>query len=264
MMKGDYFSEEDVLVMLGGLHQKYVKGRKTFYRLKNGDLVVIRNNSLSSDYYWYNVQRDLFHSDVQYVVCVAGYEGVYCIPISIISTCAEGGHLSLAKDKVNYKMVLQRFSGEMCLRLTGSKEPISIEQFQVYSQFYEKTDEISPDEAALLSEGAKKAVVVNAYERNPIARKKCIEHYGVKCQVCGFDFAETYGSDYEGLIEVHHIVPISSVQSEYTVDPIKDLIPLCSNCHTAIHKKIEGRYLTINELRKRIKKPVTGRNHHRI
>ena len=247
--KGKYFNEEVVLEMLGGLHRKYVQNRKTFYRLRNGDLVVIRNNSLSSDYYWYNVQSDLFHSNVQYVVCVAGFEGIYRIPISVISRCAEEGHLSLAKDGVNYKLVLQRFSDEMCLRLTDSAAPVTVEQYQVYRQFYEKTNEIGLEQAALLSEGAKKTVVVNAYERNSVARKICIEHYGAKCQVCGFDFAETYGSDYEGLIEVHHIIPISCIQSEYTVDPVKDLIPLCSNCHTAIHKKIDDRYLTIEELR---------------
>ena len=251
-MKGDYFSEEEVLDVLGGLLQKYVQGRKTIYKLKNGDLVVIRNNALLSDHYWYNIQRDLFHSDIHDVVCVAGYEGIYRIPISFISKYAEEGHLSVEKDGFNYKLQLKRYSGEMCLRLTGSEKPITIEQFQVFRKFYEKTNEIGLEQASSLSEGAKKTVVVNAYERNSIARKKCIEHYGVKCQVCGFDFAETYGFDYEGLIEVHHIIPISSIQSEYTVDPVTDLIPLCSNCHTAIHKKINNRCLTIEELRKRV------------
>ncbi len=251
-MRGDYFSEEEVLDLLGGLHHKFFQNRKTLYKLKNGDVVVIRNNAQLSNYYWYNVQRDLFHSDVQYVVCVTGYEGVYRIPISIISNIAKEGHLSLAKDEFNYKLVLQRFSGNMCLRLTGSGEPVSIEQYQVYRPYYEKTNEIGLEQSASLSEGAKKTVIVNAYERNSMARKKCIEHYGTKCQVCGFDFAETYGFEYTGLIEVHHIIPISSIQSEYTVDPVKDLIPLCSNCHTAIHKRIDNRLLSIEELRKRI------------
>ena len=70
--------------------------------------------------------------------------------------------------------------------------------------------------------------------------------------MCGFDFAKTYGPDFEGLIEVHHIISISTIQSEYTVDPIKDLIPLCSNYHTAIHKNIDNRCLTVEELRERI------------
>ena len=97
-VKGDYFNEDDVLNFLGGLKQQYVKGRKTFYQLKNGDLVVIRKNALLATYYWYNVQSELFNSDVQYVVCVAGYEGVYKIPLSDIYRYAEEGHLSVEKN----------------------------------------------------------------------------------------------------------------------------------------------------------------------
>lgn len=40
-----------------------------------------------------------------------------------------------------------------------------------------------------------------------------------------------------GIIEVHHIVPISQIGKEYEVDPINDLVPLCPNCHTALHSK---------------------------
>ena len=144
---------------------------------------------------------------------------------------------------------MKRYSDKMCLHLKGDVEPVDIEQYQVFRQDYEKTTEIAPEQSLSLSEGTKKTVTVNAYERNTIARRKCIEYYGTKCQVCGFDFKETYGSEYEGLIEVHHLVPISSIKSEYTVDPINDLIPLCPNCHTAIHKRIENRYLTVEELR---------------
>lgn len=255
--KHEYYSEAEVIDMLGGLDQEYHQNRKKRYRLNNGDIVVIRYNSQSSVHYWYSVQRELLHSDVQYVVCVAGYEGIYKIPVSIISKCAEEGLISVENDGVTYKPTLKRYSGKMCLHLTGSAEPIDIEEFQL-NQFYEKTNEIGLEQALLLNEGTKKEVVVNAYERNIKARKICIEHYGTKCQVCGFDFAETYGSDYEGLIEVHHIISISSIQSEYTVDPIKDLIPLCANCHTAIHKKINNRCLTVDELRKRI---ISNRRH---
>ena len=49
---------------------------------------------------------------------------------------------------------------------------------------------VYPDEieSQTLSEGAKKQVIVNAYERNPKARQECIKHYGTKCFICGFDF----------------------------------------------------------------------------
>ena len=50
---------------------------------------------------------------------------------------------------------------------------------------------LEPDEVALPTqffEGATHQVSINRYERNPIARQKCIEHYGCHCSVCDFDF----------------------------------------------------------------------------
>jgi predicted HNH restriction endonuclease len=37
-------------------------------------------------------------------------------------------------------------------------------------------------------EGSRHQVTVNAYERDPVARDKCIQHYGPTCVVCGFNF----------------------------------------------------------------------------
>ena len=42
----------------------------------------------------------------------------------------------------------------------------------------------------------------------------------------------------KNFIHVHHVTPISKVGREYKIDPIKDLIPLCPNCHAMIHKDI--------------------------
>lgn len=86
-----------------------------------------------------------------------------------------------------------------------------------------------------LVEGAALEVVQTKYERSPHARKQCIEHYGLSCQVCDFDFEKVYGKIGKGFIHVHHIVPVSQQGGEYTVDPIKDLIPLCPNCHAMVH-----------------------------
>jgi 5-methylcytosine-specific restriction enzyme A len=61
-------------------------------------------------------------------------------------------------------------------------------------------------------EGSTKRVSVNAYERNPQARKDCIAHYGLTCQVCGFDFEAVYGTQLgRGYIHVHHLKPLSEV-----------------------------------------------------
>mgnify|MGYP001595533781 FL=1 len=84
-------------------------------------------------------------------------------------------------------------------------------------------------------EGATRQVLINAYERNHQARIACIEHHGSCCTICGFDFGKRYGENFEGLIHVHHIVPLSKLGKESIVDPKKDLIPVCPNCHAVIH-----------------------------
>jgi len=86
-------------------------------------------------------------------------------------------------------------------------------------------------------EGAKKQVFVNAYERNSTARKECINYYGAKCVICDFDFGLKYGLLGEGLIHVHHLVPLSEIGQEYKVDPVKDMRPVCPNCHAIIHRR---------------------------
>ncbi len=101
-------------------------------------------------------------------------------------------------------------------------------------------------------EGKETQSSVNLFERNPEARKKCLAYYGTSCQICGFDFGEFYGPEFAGKIEVHHIVPLSEIRQEYKVDPIKDLIPVCSNCHTALHSKEVGVY-TPEELKQMIR-----------
>jgi hypothetical protein len=84
-------------------------------------------------------------------------------------------------------------------------------------------------------EGSKRQVVVNAYERDPVARQTCIDHYGPTCVVCGFNFLAVFGPEADGFIHVHHLTPLSEIGTEYTVDPINDLRPVCPNCHAVIH-----------------------------
>lgn len=100
-----------------------------------------------------------------------------------------------------------------------------------------------------LFEGAKKTIVVNQYERNVLARQKCISAHGYKCKVCGMDFEKTYGELGREFIHVHHIVPISTIGEEYQLDPVKDLVPVCPNCHAMLHRGINGRVLTVKELK---------------
>lgn len=84
-------------------------------------------------------------------------------------------------------------------------------------------------------EGAKHESTVTRYERDRSNRKDCIAHYGYVCQVCGLNFEKAYGELGKAFIEVHHLHPVS--QGERQVNPIEDLIPLCSNCHSMIHRQ---------------------------
>ena len=84
-------------------------------------------------------------------------------------------------------------------------------------------------------EGAVRRVVVNAYERDAKARQACINHYGVTCVICGFNFGLAFGADVADFIHVHHLRPLSEIGEEYEIDPIADLRPVCPNCHAMIH-----------------------------
>ena len=97
------------------------------------------------------------------------------------------------------------------------------------------------------TEGAAVPVTINAYERSTKARKACLEHHGYDCVVCGFDFEEAYGEIGRYYIHVHHVVPLASVGAEYIVDPLKDLVPVCPNCHAMIHRTEPT--LTVEQLR---------------
>lgn len=100
-------------------------------------------------------------------------------------------------------------------------------------------------------EGKYTTSIVNRYERDPNARRACIEIYGTKCQICGFDFEEKYGDYGKGFIHIHHKTQLSELKETIT-NPQIDLIPVCPNCHAMIHKN-NNKPLSIEELRKIIK-----------
>ena len=78
---------------------------------------------------------------------------------------------------------------------------------------------------------------MNAYERSRKAGELCVDHYGYDCSVCGFDFGGAYGEVGEDFIHVHHLMPLSEISGEYRVDPVRDLRPVCPNCHAMIHRR---------------------------
>lgn len=114
--------------------------------------------------------------------------------------------------------------------------------------FPESVEEAAND---VLFEGAAARVPVNAYERNHVARRRCIAHYGTSCAVCGFSFGAFYGSNLDGVIHVHHLTTDGIARE---IDPIRDLRPVCANCHVTIHHNGSAvRPLTIEKARELVR-----------
>lgn len=89
-------------------------------------------------------------------------------------------------------------------------------------------------------ERKRKTVSTEQIYRSEKARQECIRLKGCQCNICGFDFEKAYGALGKDYIEVHHITPIgelSSAEDYAGTDPQKDLIPVCSNCHSVIHRR---------------------------
>jgi predicted HNH restriction endonuclease len=108
--------------------------------------------------------------------------------------------------------------------------------------------------------GGVKRITVNAYERDPKARAACVRHHGFSCKACDMSFAEVYGERGIDHIHVHHVQPVSTLKSKCTIDPARDLVPVCANCHEMLHRGKE--LLTVAELRsiiKKVKKSLVNR-----
>jgi len=70
------------------------------------------------------------------------------------------------------------------------------------------------------------------------------------CEVCNFDFKETYGEIGKGFCEVHHLKQLSKADGEIKT-VLKDLAIICSNCHRIIHK--QNPMYKLEQLRRAIK-----------
>lgn len=103
------------------------------------------------------------------------------------------------------------------------------------------------------TEGTAHNISVTTYERNEQARSACLSHFGYSCQICGLNFEEKYGNVGKDFIHVHHINFISSMGGQsHKINPLTDLIPVCPNCHAMLHRKIDGEFLSPDQLKQRV------------
>jgi 5-methylcytosine-specific restriction enzyme A len=194
-----------------------------YSNLIQGKLFTRTTNTYGTDYYL----RKIYEEN--------GQSGLQNALISLSQ------HLDYYEEKSGSSVKQRRDIYNKYLKLLDNKPEIT-----VYA------DEV--DKNLKYAEGKTKTVLVNSYERNQVARQKCIDHYGAFRQVCNFDFEKYYGDIGKDFIHVHHVVDISIIGNEYSVDPIKDLIPVCPNCHSMLHKKKPA--FSIKELKDRMKKYI--------
>ncbi len=82
-------------------------------------------------------------------------------------------------------------------------------------------------------EGFKTEIVRETNYRNRELIYKAKLELGTTCFICSFNFEEKYGLHGKGFVEMHHLIPISEGKR---ISKIKDLVPVCSNCHRMLHK----------------------------
>ncbi|MER7492619.1 HNH endonuclease [Streptomyces pharetrae] len=104
-----------------------------------------------------------------------------------------------------------------------------------------------------------------ARERDPKLRALKIQQVRrqgcpLRCEVCAFDFARTYGDLGEGYIEVHHVTPLHVSGAKET--KLDDLACLCANCHRMCHRSRPGEsWRTPSALREEIRQSSRTARH---
>lgn len=147
-----------------------------------------------------------------------------------------------ARRRIRLRLTLPGFPAEEYRRLE-----IVLAQ-KIGEDAYRSADEAEREPGQKFAEGSVKQVTVNKYERDPRARRACLDEYGFKCAVCELDFEVRYGEIGKGFIHVHHLRELSSLGAGYRVDPIDDLRPVCPNCHAMLHTQLPA--LLPEELRR--------------
>lgn len=101
----------------------------------------------------------------------------------------------------------------------------------------EQQDDVAEVEIQGLPEGARTRIEVNRYERDRRNRAAALAIHGYACKACDLQLDTIYGDAAAGLIEIHHLMPVSLMGPGYIINPRDDLAPLCPNCHSVAHRR---------------------------
>ena len=164
-----------------------------------------------------------------------------------ITTTQELKNLNNTGGELKYTEVLRHYENYLHDK-AGRKSTVTSRQIDSKTNSSHLSTSDNPP-VDLLNEGELRKRQMTYHERNPKLRMQCIAIFGWKCAACGFDFEKAYGVLGKEYIEVHHLHPISQTEGSHTVNPAKDLVPLCANCHAMIHR-LKGEEMSLESLKK--------------
>ena len=112
----------------------------------------------------------------------------------------------------------------------------------------------SKEKYIFIEEGQVEKVSGETRRRSRKLRDFAIRHYSnndgtIICEGCGFEGSTAYGEIGKGLIDIHHLEPISTSKEikEYIKEAVKMVVPLCPTCHRIVHRE-KGPPMTIEKL----------------
>jgi hypothetical protein len=122
---------------------------------------------------------------------------------------------------------------------------LSSDKLTLLEEAIEKVTQANKQTEALEGETYSAEAVFRRRNRALIEAKKANSDY--RCEVCKFNFEETYGVLGRAYIIAHHLKMIASGPSKTTLD---DIALVCANCHAMIHAKNPP--ISIEDMRKRV------------
>lgn len=206
---------------------------------------IVRLNNRNDDKFSQKVRNLKSHDSIRNKGFVNFSNGIY--------TLTRNGSKFLKQNFQIVQLLLENdFSNESLREGLGSALKNTVKRGRKAQVFDENTP---------INEGKRKKAEVQVIERSNKLRDEAIKYYTkdgkITCCVCHFCFTDFYGPEVgKGYIEIHHLKPVFKYEDEemeqFIKDAIRNVVPVCSNCHRMIHSKRKDP-LEIDEIKKRVR-----------
>ncbi|MDC1076328.1 hypothetical protein OAQ35_05095 [Litorivicinus sp.] len=137
------------------------------------------------------------------------------------------------------KLIEYKFGGQLgqisWSEIQGFLDQLVVPVTSTFADLFASTSDVEGLDSGIM-EGALSVTEVKRRERSRLNRALSIEAHGYRCFICGLDPMSRYG-DGGQILEVHHLTQLGNLDDAMIFDPVRDLIPLCPNCHAAVHTR---------------------------